>query len=167
MSEARLLKRVFDFDIVRCTCGGQFKIIAAIEEPAVIARILTHLGLPARARPRAQASSLALFNTPWATRQQRFPDPTGGPARPAFGRRPATALKCAALERRGIQDPVKHSQFSASPLRLTACRAHDTVAAGEKGGLKILSTGPPDEVLSRTESNRHPSAGSTPRGPRF
>ena len=30
-------------------CGGTLKIIAAIEEPAVIVRILTHLGLPARA----------------------------------------------------------------------------------------------------------------------
>jgi len=29
------------------------KIIAAIEEPAVIVRILTHLGLPARAPPRS------------------------------------------------------------------------------------------------------------------
>ena len=29
------------------------KIIAAIEDPAVIVRILSHLGLPARAPPRA------------------------------------------------------------------------------------------------------------------
>ena len=54
MSWARLLKRVFDIDIERCpNCGGELKIIAAIQEPAVIARILTHLGLPARAPPRA------------------------------------------------------------------------------------------------------------------
>jgi len=37
------------------------KIISAIEEPAVIVRILTHLGLPARAPPRAPARPLALF----------------------------------------------------------------------------------------------------------
>jgi hypothetical protein len=42
-------------------CGGEFRIIAAIEEPAVIVRILTHLGLPARAPPRSPARPLALF----------------------------------------------------------------------------------------------------------
>ena len=51
MGWARLLKRVFDIDLEHCPqCGGEFKIIAAIEEPAVVGRILTHLGLPARAR---------------------------------------------------------------------------------------------------------------------
>ncbi len=62
MSWARLLKRVFDIDVEHCAqCGGDLKIIAAIEEPAVIVRILTHLGLPARAPPRAPARPLALF----------------------------------------------------------------------------------------------------------
>jgi len=37
------------------------KIIAAIEQPALIAKILTHLGLPARAPPRAPARRLELF----------------------------------------------------------------------------------------------------------
>ena len=47
---ARLLKRVFDIDLEYCPqCGVDFKIIAAIEDPVVIAKILTHLGLPARA----------------------------------------------------------------------------------------------------------------------
>jgi hypothetical protein len=52
MSWTRLLKRVFD--IKHCThCGGHLKIIAAIEDPAVIVRNLTHPGLPARAHHRA------------------------------------------------------------------------------------------------------------------
>ena len=52
MGRARLLKRVFDLDFEHYPqCGGDLKIIAAIEEPAVIVRILTHLGLPARAPP--------------------------------------------------------------------------------------------------------------------
>ena len=56
LCRARLLKRVFDIDPAHCPqCGGDFKIIAAIEDPAVIAKILTHLGLPARAPPRAPA----------------------------------------------------------------------------------------------------------------
>ena len=59
---ARLLKRVFDIDLEHCPqCGGDLKIIAAIEELAVIVRILTHLGLPARAPPRSPARPLDLF----------------------------------------------------------------------------------------------------------
>lgn len=62
MGWARLLKRVFDLDLEHCPqCGGEFRIIAAIEEPAVIARILTHLGLPAGAPPRAPARRPELF----------------------------------------------------------------------------------------------------------
>ncbi|MFM7549658.1 MAG: transposase [Cyanobacteriota bacterium] len=60
MSWARLLKRVFDIDVERCACGGKLKIIAAIEEPVVIVRILAHLGLPSRAPPRAPARELSL-----------------------------------------------------------------------------------------------------------
>ncbi len=62
MGWARLLKRVFDIDLEHCPqCGGDMKIVAAIEEPAVIVRILTHLGLPARAPPRSAAQRLPLF----------------------------------------------------------------------------------------------------------
>ena len=53
MDWPRLLKRVFDIDLEHCPqCGGDLKIIAAIEEPAVIVKILTHLVLPARATAR-------------------------------------------------------------------------------------------------------------------
>ena len=62
LSWARLLKRVFDIDVEHCAhCGGDLKIIAAIEEPAVMVRILMHLGLSVRAPPRAPARPLALF----------------------------------------------------------------------------------------------------------
>jgi hypothetical protein len=55
-------QRVFDIDIEHCpNCGGELKIKAAIEDPAVIVRILSHLGLPARAPPRSPARPLALF----------------------------------------------------------------------------------------------------------
>jgi Putative transposase len=44
MNWARRLKRVFGIDIESCArCGGKLKIIASIEEPAVIAKILAHL----------------------------------------------------------------------------------------------------------------------------
>ncbi len=64
MSWARLLKRVFDIDIEHCPhCGGTMKIIAAIEQPAVITKILDHLGLPTRAPPRAPARAFDFFET--------------------------------------------------------------------------------------------------------
>ena len=56
ISWARLLKRVFEVDLEHCpNCVGQLKILAAILEASVIERILTHLGLQARAPPRAPA----------------------------------------------------------------------------------------------------------------
>jgi hypothetical protein len=57
-----LLKRVFDIDVERCACGGKLKIIAAIEDPVVIVRILTHPGLPTRAPPRSPARSAPLVH---------------------------------------------------------------------------------------------------------
>jgi len=62
LSWARRLKRVFDIDIEYCPrCGGRLQIIAAIVDPRVLAKILTHLHLPARAPPRSPARALALF----------------------------------------------------------------------------------------------------------
>ncbi len=53
----QLLKRAFGIDHEHCPqCGGELKIIAAIEEPAVIVRILKHLGLPARSPSLFQAA---------------------------------------------------------------------------------------------------------------
>ena len=44
MSWAQRLKRVFDIDIETCrVCGGSMKVIACIEDPLVIKKILTHL----------------------------------------------------------------------------------------------------------------------------
>ena len=64
MSWAQLLKRVFAIDITACLqCGGALTILAAIEEPAVIVKILAHLGLPTRAPPQAPARVDAFFQT--------------------------------------------------------------------------------------------------------
>jgi hypothetical protein len=50
ISWARLLKRVFGIDVLACSkCQGNIKIIAAIEDPNVIKKILTHMGLPSTA----------------------------------------------------------------------------------------------------------------------
>ncbi len=64
MSWAQLLKRVFAIDITTCPqCGDPLTLIAAIEDPAVIVKILAHLGLPTRAPPRASARIDEFFQT--------------------------------------------------------------------------------------------------------
>jgi hypothetical protein len=41
------MRRAFDLDVLRCPrCAGRLQLIATIEDPAVIQRILAHLGLP-------------------------------------------------------------------------------------------------------------------------
>ncbi len=65
MSWARLLKRVFDIDIEQCACGGKLKLVAVIEEPTVIEKILTHLGLSPQPPPRARARRVDLFVEDW------------------------------------------------------------------------------------------------------
>ena len=43
MNWARRLKRVFGIEIEQCVrCGGRLKVIASIEEPELIERILAH-----------------------------------------------------------------------------------------------------------------------------
>ena len=44
MTWAQRLKRVFNIDFETCReCGGAVKVIACIEDPVVIEKILTHL----------------------------------------------------------------------------------------------------------------------------
>ena len=53
---AQLLKRVFNIDVTVCSkCTGKMKIIAAIEDPKVIKKILNHIGLPSTAPRLAPA----------------------------------------------------------------------------------------------------------------
>jgi len=58
MSWARRLKRVFGVEIESCArCRGELKIIASIEEPQLMAKILSHLE---RTEPERSQSELAL-----------------------------------------------------------------------------------------------------------
>ena len=42
-----LLRRVFNVDVLRCEhCGGKRRLLALIQDPFVVRRILGHLGLP-------------------------------------------------------------------------------------------------------------------------
>jgi len=44
---ADLMRRAFELDVLGCPrCGGRMGLIATIEDPRVIRRILAHLGLP-------------------------------------------------------------------------------------------------------------------------
>ena len=66
---ASLLKRVFAVDVMVCArCEGPMRVIACLEEPAVVARILQHLGLPTEPLPTARAQgppvTLELFSDP-------------------------------------------------------------------------------------------------------
>jgi hypothetical protein len=64
MSWAQLLTRVFAIDLTTCSqCGGPLTILAAIEDPSVIVKILSHLGLPTRAPPKAPARIDTFFQT--------------------------------------------------------------------------------------------------------
>ena len=63
MTWAQRLKRVFGIDIEVCSlCGGKVKVLAVIEEPQVIEKILKHLRLdpvppqiwPARGPPQQE-----------------------------------------------------------------------------------------------------------------
>src|SRR5205823_3876263 len=57
---AELMHRAFEADVLACPrCGGRMVVLATIEDPAVIRRILTHLGAsmePGEALPAARAS---------------------------------------------------------------------------------------------------------------
>ena len=53
MTWAQRLKRVFAIEIEKCEkCGGPVRIIASIEDPDVIQKILKHLGLDRPSDPR-------------------------------------------------------------------------------------------------------------------
>ena len=70
MTWMQRLKRVFNIDIETCErCAGQVKVIACIEDPAVIERILAHLngkapsaGTALRPEDRAPPPQTRLFD---------------------------------------------------------------------------------------------------------
>ena len=70
---AELMRRSMGLDVVTCPrCGGRLRLIAVIEDPAVVQRVLRHLGLPtdipearsARAPPTELAPDLFFADDP-------------------------------------------------------------------------------------------------------
>ncbi len=50
------MRRTFGFDVLACpNCGAAMRLIALIDQAAVVARILRHLGLPDEIPPPAPA----------------------------------------------------------------------------------------------------------------
>jgi hypothetical protein len=61
MTWAQRLKRVFSIDIEKCEkCGGPVRIIASIEDPEVIQKILKHLGLDQSVDPQNRSPPVDL-----------------------------------------------------------------------------------------------------------
>ncbi len=83
MTWAQRLKRVFRIDLETCsTCGGAVRIIACIEDPVVIGKILAHLNQKAttvetRLRPQSRAPPAGGFSG-------RHPIPLASLAPPAL-----------------------------------------------------------------------------------
>jgi hypothetical protein len=56
---AALMRRAFGLDVLRCPrCGGRMTLIATIDDPAIIHRILAHLGLPDARDGPARAAAM-------------------------------------------------------------------------------------------------------------
>ena len=56
---ADLLRRVFALDILACPdCGGRLRLLATIEDRAVVEKILTYLGLPVDLPPMLLCGAL-------------------------------------------------------------------------------------------------------------
>jgi hypothetical protein len=121
LSFAQLLKRVFDIDIAQCPqCGGTLTIIAAIEDPPVIAKILTHLGLSARAPPRAPARAFDPRSHPVQPLSRQSPLALASPRR-------QNTPKLGAM--RGPKSPrswteERYSRSPASPTSIRNERCH-------------------------------------------
>ena len=66
-SWAQLMRRVFEIDVLECPqCGGPLRVLAAIQSPGAIRKILDCLGLPSRAPPIAPAAADPDLQLEWA-----------------------------------------------------------------------------------------------------
>jgi hypothetical protein len=68
-SWARLIRKVYEVDPLLCPrCGGTMRVIAVIEQPAVVRQILDHLGIAVRSNaersPPGAARGLAVSEAP-------------------------------------------------------------------------------------------------------
>ena len=132
-----------DRNIEQCPqYGGTLTIIAAIEPLPVIAKILAHLGLPARAPPRSPARAFDRFQMASDPRPRPLPPgPTPEPTA-SFGLHSPEKPKRPRIPRSGHLGPRKGPEHPASWTRrivsLTTHRSIGTLPLVEKGPLKFL-----------------------------
>lgn len=62
---AELMRRVSEFDVLACECGGRLRILSAIHPPETTRRFLDCLGLPSRPPPIAPATPEPTLNSEW------------------------------------------------------------------------------------------------------
>jgi hypothetical protein len=62
---AELMRRVWEFDVLACRCGGRLRIISAIHPPETTRKILECMGLPSRPPPIASARPDSTLDPVW------------------------------------------------------------------------------------------------------
>jgi hypothetical protein len=128
----------FDIDIEHCpNCGRSLKIIAAIEDPPVIDKILSHLGLPTRAPPRAPARRVDLFQTIWEPKTACQREPTASLALSSSERRDLGHFARLATALRPSR-PAQQWVFYQAEKELTSLPVLRYGEVNRKGRLKIL-----------------------------
>ena len=127
-----------DIDIEQCPhCGGQLKLIAAIEEPAATQRILTHLGLVAQPSPRVPARRVDMLQAASWTNRAGWGQ---GRGRRSSGARANARMECKSgtWDQSIVSDVEKMAGVQCMGTRLTARASSDTFMIREKGRLKFL-----------------------------
>ncbi|MCW5890264.1 MAG: hypothetical protein KIT14_06900 [bacterium] len=73
------MRRAFEADVLACPrCGGRMVVLATIDDPAVIARILTHLGQSLDAGDPVPERAPAVMRLPRRARVRANPPLVGG-----------------------------------------------------------------------------------------
>ena len=107
---AALMRRAFDLDVLRCPrCAGRMPLIATVDDPAVIQRILAHLGLPGA----RDGLPLVPLGSTAPAEQPVLPSVTLWPR--SWGRGP-TQTWTSALERLGSQRLTAPSRCVEAPI---------------------------------------------------
>jgi hypothetical protein len=138
LSWARLLKRAFDIDIAHCpNCGGTLKIIAAIEDPPVIVRILTHLSLPTA--PRFAPFHRDSIYSKRPESRNRLPTQADDAARSEFERALRRGTNQAVPTAASPEPAEARPQFSPNTRAIDYSPVRRYWSGQKKGGLNFLS----------------------------
>jgi hypothetical protein len=62
---AELMRRVWEFDVLACACGGRLRILSSIHPPETTRKILDCMGLPSRPPPIAPARPEPSLDPAW------------------------------------------------------------------------------------------------------